>query len=504
MASETRGRAVLVGIGVWGYPNLAATYLKNWAERDPGLKGRVDIDIVDIRDDAPLEDYARRILALDPGLVGVSCFGWNSASVFELSRRLKAARPGIRIVVGGPDVASVPEKTLAAHPEVDFVACGEGEETFRLLLRSLFLQDGAIPAVPSLAYREQGEARLTAKAELIAFDAIPPVYAADCGLPEGRALLESSRGCPFTCSFCDWGPRKMRYLPLPALERELRVLAPKARWIHLCDADLLMDQKRGLAVMEMFLDIAAGTGCTLKFDTNPLYVRKEVADLIARDPGRFYLTLGVQSVDAGVLEKTHRSADWGRIEQNLSYLWRVAPDAQLLASIIFGLPGDGLEGFRRTLDWCLRWPFDRIGASQLLVIPGSEIYREAAALGLRFDSRPPYPVLETPTMPAAEMRRARELAYHVEMLFNLRLSRSLFPVGTAPGEGIARLERWMGSLKQKGLDLSCGVDAGAPSTRMLTELANDATERLKGDPLALASILVGAGSVPDGLRAPAR
>ncbi|MDX6768445.1 MAG: cobalamin-dependent protein [Elusimicrobiota bacterium] len=488
------GRVALAGVIGYGYGNLAASCLRDWALRDPALAASVEIECFEFPSGSSPREAARALLASRPALVGLSCYLWTSEQVFAICDELERLSPDTTVLVGGPDVASLPEETLRARPSVDLVACGEGEETFRRLLRCLFLGDGELAAVPGLALRRDGGVLKTAPAELIDLACAPPVYAGSARIPSTHALLESSRGCPFLCTFCDWGPRKMRYLPLERLEAEFRALAARVRWIHLCDADLLMDKKRGLAVMEMFLRAAEGTACTLKFDTNPAFLHREAADLIARDPMKFYVTLGLQTTNPAAIAFTHRQLDLPRVEGNLAYLASVAPGAQILMSIIFGLPADDLAGFRSTLDWCFRWRFDRIGACQLLLIPGSDLARDAAATGVSHQAAPPYQVTRTATMSPREMSAARELAYHAEFLGSVKpllaaVQDACAAAPRGPGERVALFEDWIGYLRRRGFDLTFGAPVSETDGMRVEERLNEPLRRLREDKLLLASLI---------------
>jgi anaerobic magnesium-protoporphyrin IX monomethyl ester cyclase len=488
------GKVALAGVIGYGYGNLAATCLRKWALRDPELAAAVDIECHEFQTGASPREAAQMLLRSRPALIGLSCYLWTSQQVFAICAELKRLSPETPLLLGGPDVASLPEETLRAHAAVDMVACGEGEETFRRLLRCRFLQDGALSAVPGLAYREDGRIVRNAAAPLIDLDAAPPVYAGGGPVPPTRALLESSRGCPFLCSFCDWGPRKMRYVPLERLEAEFRALTREVRWIHLCDADLLMDKKRGLAVMEMFLRAAEGTPCTLKFDTNPTFLHREVVDVIARDPMKFYVTLGLQTVNPAAIARTERQLDLAKVESNLLYLEKAAPGAQVLFSIIFGLPDDDLAGFRRTLDWIFRWRFDRIGACQLLLIPGSDLARDAAATGVSHQAGAPYQVTRTATMTHADMAKARELAFYAELLGSIKpclhAMQGAWAAGArAPGERVAVFEGWIERLRGQGLDMTFGAPVLETDEFRIEERLNAPLRKLREDKLLLAALL---------------
>lgn len=495
-------RAVLASVINYGIPDLAGPCLRNWARRDPELDD-VAIDLVELTTETAPEAAARRILADRPALVGITCFVWNAPLVYDIVRRIELLSPETAVVLGGAEVATTGERVLNRNPGVDFVALGEGEETFRLLLRALAGRGVALAQVPGLARRENGAVVKTAPAPLIDLAAAPEVYTGLAGTPGATKLpvmLEGSRGCPFLCSFCDWGPRQMRYVPLERLEREFRALVDRFKLVILCDADLLMDRRRGVAVMKMFRRAAEGKDVVLKFDTNPLFLCEEVDEILAGDPELFQLSFGLQSVNPETHKRIQRPFDLERMEKNLLRLKKAAPGARFWFTTIFGLPGDGYASFRATVDWILRWRPQAFCSSQLMMLPGAEITHEGHDPRVEFQTEPPYQVYQTDAMSRSDMARAREMAYYSEVLFQFRVmgrqaaADILFggefdALTMKPGSRVAHLEAWIEHLKASDFDVAYGKPVADVDEIVQRRYIFDAVARMGNDKLDAAAFL---------------
>ncbi len=472
-----RQKIVLADIGmveIHQWVSISGHCLRNWVLRDAELRGRVDIRLRSYDAKKPDAFIAADILAEEPALVGFSCYVWSMSRIWKIAAILRRERPDLRIVMGGPEMASLDGEILRQHLEVDFVShVDEGEEVFLRLLRCLILGEGSLSDVPGIAYRDGNEIRSTAAPPFIDLDSTPDLYAGGFEFLDSIRrspysspaifLLEASRGCPFTCKYCDWGDRKTRYVSMGKLEREFQALARvrlennRELLVFLTDADILMHQARGADILRSFLRATQGLACRLAFNTNPTFVNPGITDIIAQAPEKFHLSLGVQSINAPVLKKIDRAFDRGKVERNLSYLRKTAPRAEVRPQLIFGLPGDDLDGFRTSLDWVLRMETPNLELTPLCVLPGAPLYAEAGHLGLRYFPEPPYEVYETPTMSRDDMRHAAALSVYAKALFAVPECRDILISGTSSGADlpyIRRLEKMMAYLRSVDLELT--------------------------------------------------
>jgi len=197
-------KVALVALNSPGYQSLALGYVRAFAQADKRLKGSVGFTTLDLTVDLDPWWAAYRVLGLEPDVLGLSVTCWNARSVFELCRVVREARPGMLIVLGGPEVGPVAEDVLRAHPEIDAIVRGEGEVTFTELLAAR-LRGRPLVRVEGVTARGSDGAIISApdRALVSDLDSIPSPYVTGVMTPvDGGAYIESYRGCPHRCAYC--------------------------------------------------------------------------------------------------------------------------------------------------------------------------------------------------------------------------------------------------------------------------------------------------------------
>jgi radical SAM superfamily enzyme YgiQ (UPF0313 family) len=325
----------------------------------------------------------------DADLVGFSTYVWNGRISLEIARRLKVLRPGIVVVFGGPHVPDQPEAFLRANPQIDLAAHNEGERTFLELLKAWPDRDAwaALPGVSMV--RADGSFVRNANSDRVRdLDEIPSPFlegAFDAIMAENPneswiGLWETNRGCPFRCTFCDWGSATAGKVTKFGEERLYREVdwfaARKIEYIFCCDANFGI-QKRDVDIANYVASVKTTTGYPValsvqntKNATERAYLTQKILSDAGLNKG---VALSMQSVDMPTLEAIKR--DNISLGTYMELQRRFTKDkVETYSDLILGLPGETYESFVRGVDQLMEnGQHNRIQFNNLSILPNAEM-----------------------------------------------------------------------------------------------------------------------------------
>jgi hypothetical protein len=412
---------------------LAAGYLKLHA-RNSGLEEQYEIDILPTPLANTLGDQAlvAEILDRDPWLVGFTCYLWNIDRTLWIAERLKERRPDLRIIIGGPEVTA-DNAWVLDHPAVDFAAIGEGEQTFAELLAALIHHDAPAAAIAGL--HVAGGPIPAFRQPLPSLDLISSPYLAGIldAADEQLLLLETIRGCIFKCKFCYY-PKS--YDDLYFLSREktianLRHAAERgAREVVLLDPTL--NQRKDFAgFVRLLAECNPDRQFTYFGELRAEGITPEIARLL-RDANFTEVEIGLQSVDPVAQELMDRTNNLRAFERGVRALRNA--EISVKVDLIIGLPGDTVASVRRGMHYLSDSGLcDEAQVFNLAILPGTAFRHEADQLGLKFQPRPPYYVLNTPTLDLPDLY---QLMAEAEELFDTEFDP--LPPPVLPDDDVAR------------------------------------------------------------------
>ncbi|APG25106.1 B12-binding domain-containing radical SAM protein [Syntrophotalea acetylenica] len=350
-------------------------------------------------------ECAELVLEQAPDVVGLSVYTWNRDKLLELAGALKTFQPGVVIFAGGPEVTADPS-VIAGHPAIDFVLPGEGERRVVEVLH--LLQQGEEPL-------QVGEWPDAGTVEDLA--SLPSPFLTGVLPPERYPglLWELSRGCPFHCDFCfeSRGSDRVRRFPEQRLRAELELFATAGvQQLFVLDPTFNFDAQRAKNLLRMMAQVAPHIHYTLEVRAE--FIDEEMAGLFADI--NCALQIGLQSADPAVLARVHRHIDPADFAERILLLHEAGVVYGF--DLIYGLPGDSLQGFLSSLDFALGLRPNHLDIFPLAVLPGTRLADNARNLGLEYQTCPPYRLVSSPTFSAGDMARAGYIAGVCDLFYN--------------------------------------------------------------------------------------
>ncbi len=458
---------------------------------------QVTTAICDLNINDTQEDLLHRVMAADPDVLGVSLYIWNRDCAARLIRRVKALRPEITVIVGGPEATFSVNETFREMP-VDYLLRGAGEESLPALLNALTA--GRVPEdVPGCCYPTENGLRIVPPAPSPAPRS--DLYGGEwqTALQGRMAYVETSRGCPFQCAFCLSGnkeapdARTVQFMPADeALALLIRIGQSGADTVKLIDRTFNCRKDRTTALLRGLIDAKnaglLGDVC-YHFEVAADLFDDETLNLLATAPaGLFQMEAGLQSFHGETLAACDRRTDMNKLTDRIRRI--LAPgNVHLHIDLIAGLPEEDFDTFGQSFDRAFALKPHQLQLGFLKFIHGSRLRMDQ--WGARFAPDPPYEVLSTPWISYAELRRLHDAAEAVERIHNsgrfalaeeLALNTGIrpFELYLKLGEGMAsRPGRWsldaLTRLVQE-VFLSLGLDKNILRDAMvLDRLATDNT-----------------------------
>ena len=367
----------------------------------------------------PKESILAALLAEAPDMVAFSVYLWNRRETLELVDALAVARPELRIVLGGPEVSFEGADLFHRHPGLTALVRGEGELPLHGLLAAW--ADGREPeGVARLCWRREEEVIEGPDGPpLTHLDVIPSPFALDLAdLSRGFVYYETSRGCPYACSFCMSAlDASVRSFSMERIRSDLGwLLAQRVPKIKFVDRTFNYDAARARALFAFILE--QNRGSHLHFEIGAHLLDEATLELLEQVPAdTFQFEIGVQSTLPATLAAIGRKAPLERLFANVSRL-RARTRIALHLDLIAGLPGEGFDAFVASVDRVARLAPRHLQIEAVKLLPGSPLRREAAARGIRFDPNPPYTVLATPDLDFAGLERLRGLSRLFDLTVN--------------------------------------------------------------------------------------
>jgi len=397
------------------HTSLALRSLRAYAEREPGLPG-IEVKEYTINND--LLRILADIFAARPDVIGFACYIWNITATLSLAGLVRKVLPETMIVLGGPEAGWDAEGILAANHFVDAVITGEGEVPFlRVLMAAAAEEKGCsarrldLAGIPGVTCREAGGKGLlrTPAGPEIPLASIPFPYRRDemDGLRDRILYYESSRGCPFGCSYClSGGSQGVRFLEWERIKSDLDFfLEHEVRQVKFVDRTFNCRKEHYLPILQYLSQQNCRTNFHFELCAD-LLDEDFFAVIEATPPGRFQFEIGVQSVHAPTLAAIGRHTRWPELAGNVRRL-QSAGRCHLHLDLIAGLPKEDFRQFGRSFDAVLDLRPDYLQIGFLKLLKGSKLRQQQHEFGYAAMDNPPYEVLASADMTYSQMRHLK-------------------------------------------------------------------------------------------------
>ena len=393
---------------------------------------RTFVEIKEYTINQSLQDILADIYARKPRVIGFSCYIWNWRMIQELIEELPKLLPETDIWLGGPEVSYDAPGILKEYPQVTGIMIGEGEATFAELLESYVKlweqeQAEAVACAPSQAHNLQDIPGLclpsgyTPMRELTDMNKLSFLYEDLEPFTNRIIYYESSRGCPYRCSYCLSSiDKKVRLRDISVVKRELQFFLDKrVAQVKFVDRTFNCDHKHAMEVWQYILEHDNGV-TNFHFEISADILREEEIALLNRmRPGLVQLEIGVQSTNLRTIEAIDRVMNVEKLEQIVAAIHRGNNVHQHL-DLIAGLPYEDYESFHRSFNDVYAMEPEQLQLGFLKVLKGSYMYEMAEKYDLVCRTLPPYEVLSTRWLPYDDVLRLKGVEDMVEVYYNSR------------------------------------------------------------------------------------
>lgn len=354
-------------------------------------------------------------------IICFSCYIWNIERILNLSGIIKKAKPQTVIVLGGPEAAYSAAEILNDNPAIDFIISGEGETAFPELLR--VLTDNRIKRpieeIKGLVYRESAAIHANAPASAVDFRLVPFPYRTLAVEADKIIYYESSRGCPFNCSYCMSSLDKgIRALPMERVKQDLSYfIHKKFKQVKFVDRTFNYDKDRATEIFEFI--IANDNGITnFHFEICGELMNEEMLSLLERvRPGLFQFEIGVQSTNQRTLKAINRTGDFSILSANVRRL-KDSGNFHLHLDLIAGLPYEDYNSFRQSFNDVYNLHPDQLQLGFLKLLPGTQIREKAEEYSYVYREKAPYEVISNRFISAHGFVRLKMIEKVLNLYYN--------------------------------------------------------------------------------------
>lgn len=371
-----------------------------------------------------LEDILKNIYLEKPDVIGISCYIWNINYVKELLPELNKVLPGVKIWLGGPEVSYNTEEYAGRYENVAGVIKGEGEAVFKELM-DCYMEDREkdIPSIPGITTVSDGKI-IDNPCTLVydMSDSVMPYYAAGYKEDDYKNKIiyyESSRGCPFSCSYCLSSVDKhLRFRNTELVLTDLKVfLDNKVALVKFVDRTFNCNREHSRKILRFIRDNDNGI-TSFHFEiAADILEDEDIRIMNSLRPGLIQLEIGVQSTNQDTIKAIHRVMNLDKLRNNVTAI-RKCRNIHMHLDLIAGLPYEDINSFRKSFNDIYDMKPDNLQLGFLKLLHGSLMREEKDKYGIVARDIPPYEVLYTKYLSYDDILKLKQVEKVLDMYYN--------------------------------------------------------------------------------------
>ena len=366
------------------------------------------------------DDIMRDIYLEHPDVVCVSCYIWNLSFVKELMADLIKILPGADFWAGGPEVSYDAEKFLAENSEFKGVMVGEGEETFKELAGYYVEKNPQnLKDMTGICYRDGDRIIHNGWRQIMDLSSIPFIYKDLSEFKNRIIYYESSRGCPFSCSYCLSSiDKKLRFRDTETVKKELQFFIDnKVPQVKFVDRTFNCKHDHAMAIWKYINEHDNGV-TNFHFEISADLLREEeLQEMSTMRPGLIQLEIGVQSTNPDTIKAIHRTMDFEKLKEIVDRIHSFGNIHQHL-DLIAGLPYEDYDSFRHSFNDVYALKPQQLQLGFLKVLKGSHMMEMCREYGIVYKTQEPYEVLSTKWLDYDHVLKLKTVENMVEVYYN--------------------------------------------------------------------------------------
>ena len=396
------------------HSNLAVYNLRAYAG-----KYAQQTEIAEYTINQPMDDILSDIYKKRPDVLCLSCYLWNILYVEQLITEISKVLPGTQIWLGGPEVSYNAVSVMQQYPQVTGVMCGEGEETFLELMEHWMGEGKDLSMIRGIVYRKEENCIQNEVRPVMDLSKVPFVYDHIEDFQNKIIYYESSRGCPFSCSYCLSSIDKcLRFRNLELVKKELQFFidheVPQVKFV---DRTFNCKHSHSMAIWTYLKEHDRGK-TNFHFEVAADLLNEEEMELIASmRPGLIQLEIGIQSTNPETITEIRRKMNFEEVKRIVKRVQEKGNVHQHL-DLIAGLPYEDYERFAQSFRDVYALHPEQLQLGFLKVLKGSYMHEKTEDYQLLYQDRPPFEVLSTKWLSYDDVIRLKGVEEMVEVYYN--------------------------------------------------------------------------------------